>query len=199
MGRVIGLRMLAILLATCAAVATGCDSGRIVNTEDARPTTPTSASTAPPVPRSNDMLANAFDFYAQPDGFTGYFFTSPSKRWVCAIVPREKAGCQSSTGSKIAITGAPASVLDARGEDTAPNAIQVERVAEAQFVAIDPPGYSLLPGPAAILPFDKVLTVAGFRCNVQEATGISCLSELTGKGFTFSTDGYTLQYTDLPA
>jgi hypothetical protein len=42
------------------------------------------------------------------------------------------------------------------------------------------------------------LAVAAFRCNVQEASGISCLSEKTGKGFTFSADGYTLQYTDLP-
>ena len=90
-------------------------------------------------------------------------------------------------------------MLDAQGEETAPNAIQVDRAADAQFVAVDPPGYSLVPGPAAILPFNKVLTVAGFRCNVQEATGISCLSERTGKGFTFSTDGYTLQYSDLPA
>ena len=45
----------------------------------------------------------------------------------------------------------------------------------------------------------KVLIVSGFRCNVQEATGIACASEVSGNGFTFSADGFTLQYTDLPA
>lgn len=190
----------ALTLATAALLISGCSSGGIVNTDDARPTTQTKATTQPPTaPRSNDNLAKAFDFYAQPYGVTGYYFTSPSKRWMCAIVPRERAGCQSATGSRIAITGAPDSVLNAQGEDSAPNAIQVDRTNDAQFVAVDSPGYSLLPGPATILPFDKLLIVAGFRCNVQEASGMSCLSELTGKGFTFSTDGYTMQYTDLPA
>lgn len=193
------LRTFAVVFAACAAVTTACDSGRIVNTDEPRPTTQTSTTTAPPPAQRTETLVNAFDFYAQPNGLTGYYFTSPSKRWVCAVIPRERAGCQSATGSGIAITGAPDTVLDAQGEDTAPNAIQVDRVNDAQFVAIDPPGYSLLPGPAAILPFGKVLTVAGFRCNVQEASGISCLSEFTGKGFTFSADGYSLQYTDLPA
>jgi len=70
--------------------------------------------------------------------------------------------------------------------------------ADAQFASLDPPGYALVPGPATVLPFGEVLAVAAFRCNVQEASGISCLSEKTGKGFTFSADGYTFQYTDLP-
>jgi hypothetical protein len=74
----------------------------------------------------------------------------------------------------------------------------VGRVTEPQFAAIDAPGYSPVPGPAAILPFGKVLIVSGFRCNVQETMGISCASEVTGDGFTFSADGFSLQYTDLP-
>ena len=59
-------------------------------------------------------------------------------------------------------------------------------------------GYALVPGPATVLPFGEVLAVAAFRCNVQEASGISCLSEKSGRGFTFSADGFTFQYTDLP-
>jgi hypothetical protein len=82
--------------------------------------------------------------------------------------------------------------------DTAPNAITVDGAADAQFASLDPPGYALVPGPATVLPFGEVLAVAAFRCKVQEASGISCLSEKTGKGFTFSADGYTFQYTDLP-
>ena len=55
-----------------------------------------------------------------------------------------------------------------------------------------------MPGPAKVLQFNRILAAAGFRCNVQES-GVSCLSELSGKGFTFSADGYTPQYTDVPA
>jgi hypothetical protein len=149
---------------------------------------------------TNDTLANAFDYASpQSDGQTAYYFTSPSKRWVCAIIPRDTAGCQSATGSTIPVKGAPATVPGQDATNSAPNAIQVGRLAEPGFAALDAPGYSLVPGPAVVLPFGKVLIVSGFRCNVQEATGISCASEVTGKGFTFSADGYTLQYTDLPA
>ena len=192
----------AILAAgTGAVISTACSSGTIVNTDDGATPAPATAPAAPsPSKRpSNDNLANAFDYAAHgADGETGYYFTSPSKRWVCAIFPRKTAGCQSSTGSAIAVKGAPTSVPGPQATDTAPNAIMVDRAADAQFASLDPPGYALVPGPATVLPFDEVLVVAGFRCNVQEASGISCLSEKTGKGFTFSADGYTLQYTDLP-
>ena len=40
------------------------------------------------------------------------------------------------------------------------------------------------------------LAAAGFRCNVQES-GVSCQSDTSGKGFTFSADGFVPQYTDL--
>lgn len=192
----------ALPLLVAALTSAGCDSGTIVNTDEARPTIQTSTTTPPPLADrpTNDALANAFDFAApRPDGQTAYYFTSPSKRWVCAIVPRETAGCQSSTGSTIPITGAPDTVPGPDGTDAAPNAIQVGRLGEPGFATLDAPGYSLVPGPAAVLPFGKVLIVSGFRCNVQETTGISCASEVSGNGFTFSADGFTLQYTDLPA
>jgi hypothetical protein len=210
-----------LVLATAAVLVAGCASGGIVNNDDPRPTMQTSTSSTPPLaaPPDNEHLANAFDYAAQNDapqtsapqtsaaqtsaaqndGETGYYFTSPSKRWVCAVIPREAAGCQSSTGSTIPITGAPDSVPGADGTESAPNAIQVGVETDAQFASVEAPGYSLVPGPAVVLPFGEVLIVAGFRCNVQEATGISCASEVSGKGFTFSADGATLQYTDLPA
>jgi hypothetical protein len=190
-----------VLGATVAVLAAGCGSDTIVNTDDARPTTATSTSAPPPLPNpaTNDALANAFDYAApQADGQTAYYFTTPSKRWVCAVIPRDSAGCQSATGSAIPIKGAPDTVTGQDGTDGIPNAIRVGRDADPQFATLDAPGYSLVPGPAVVLPFGKVLTVSGFRCNVQETTGISCASELTGKGFTFSADGYSFQYTDLP-
>lgn len=192
----------ALPLFAAALISAGCDSGTVVNTDEARPTIQTSTTPPPPLGNrpTNDALANAFDYAApQPDGQTAYYFTSPSKRWVCAIVPRETAGCQSSTGSTIPITGAPDTVPGTDGTDAAPNAIQVGRLGESRFATLDPPGYSLVPGPAVVLPFGKVLIVSGFRCNVQEATGISCASEVSGNGFTFSADAFTFQYTDLPA
>jgi hypothetical protein len=196
-------RLAAMLLAvaTAALISAGCSDGTIVNTDDAPTPTPLAAPPAPSpskVPSSKN-LANAFDYAAQgPDGETGYYFTSPSKRWVCAIFPRKTAGCQSSTGSAIPIEGAPTSVPGPQATDAAPNAITVDSTGDAQFASVDPPGYALVPGPATVLPFGEVLAVATFRCNVQEASGISCLSEKSGKGFTFSADGYTSQYTDLP-
>lgn len=195
------MRVAALVLATLALLTAGCSSGGIVNTDDARPTTPTTTTTTAPLPApaDNANLANAFDFAAPQNDETAYYFTSPSKRWVCAIIPRETAGCQASTGSTIPIAGAPDTVPGPQGTDAAPNAIQVGIQTDPGFATLDAPGFSLVPGPATILPFQKVLIVAGFRCNVQEATGISCASEVSGKGFTFSADGFTLQYTDLVA
>ena len=40
--------------------------------------------------------------------------------------------------------------------------------------------------------------MARFRCNIQEETGVSCLSEQSGDGFTFSADGFVPQYTEVP-
>ena len=188
-----------VALAAVAVITAGCSPGLVTTTGDAPSATATSAAVQTTTNRpTNDHLANAFDYLATPDGRSAYYFTSPSSRWVCAIFPRDKVGCQASTGAAIPIEGAPDTVPDAQGEDTSPNAIQLARTGDVQFTALDTPGYGLVPGPAAVLAFDKVLIVADFQCNVQEATGISCQSLLSDKGFTFSTDGFTPQYTDLP-
>ena len=86
----------------------------------------------------------------------------------------------------------------ADGTQAKPTALVIDRTDDAQFVAAEGDPFSLQPGPAATLPFGTVLAVAGFRCNVQEASGVSCGSESSGKGFTFATDGYQLTYTDVP-
>ena len=61
-----------------------------------------------------------------------------------------------------------------------------------------PPRFAPSPGPATLLPFNRILAVGGFRCNVQQTSGVSCLSESSGKGFTFSEDGFTAVYTNVP-
>ncbi|AKS36537.1 hypothetical protein [Mycolicibacterium goodii] len=193
-----------------AGLLAGCSSGAVVNTGDAPPHTPTTTTT--PVPRyGTTNLVNAADYAIPVNGRTGYYFTSPSGRWRCAILPRDRAGCESSSGlsARLPITGAPDVIVD--GEPTAPNAIAVDREHDAGFLALQDPLFSVdtsamettdATDSTAVevqtLPFGKVLAVAGFRCNVQEATGVSCVRELTGRGFTFSGDGYTLTYTDIP-
>ncbi|KWX68573.1 hypothetical protein [Mycobacterium sp. NAZ190054] len=178
-----------------------CSGPTVVNTEDgSRPPAPA----APPAPTttrpSNAHLADAHDFVARVDGQTGYYFTSPSGRWECAIVPRVRAGCQNAQNSaRIGVTAAPEEVPGADGEPTVPNAIVVDRTADPAFVALEEPAFGPDPGPGTVLPFNRILAAAGFRCNVQESVGISCLSELSGKGFTFSADTYSPQYTDVPA
>jgi hypothetical protein len=188
---------------TAAAVAlavAGCSSGPVVNTDNTAAAVQPGA-TAPPStpPPSNAHLVDAFDYVAHIDDATRYYFTTPSGRWRCAIVPRVKAGCQAAGSAGLGIDGAPDTVPDAQGEPAAPNAIVIDRGGDPHFASLQEPEFTPDPGPANTLQFNRILAAAGFRCNVQESSGVSCLSELTGRGFTFSTEGYTLQYTDVPA
>ena len=168
----------------------GCSSGTVVNTSEA----PAQPAAAPPVastpPPSNVHLVNAFDYFAEVGDTTGYYFTTPSGKWRCAILTRTKAGCQASSSWQ--------SGLGVEGEPDSTNAIVVDEQGDPQFVALDQPEFSLESVKPKVLQFNRILAAAGFRCNVQES-GVSCLSEASGKGFTFSTDGFTPQYTDVPA
>lgn len=195
-----------VLTAVCATTLTvaGCSGVHIVNTDDNAPPSLVASPTETSTPRpSNAHLANAFDYAGHPQDqdLAVYYFTTPSGRWACAIVPREKAGCQSTAGgqSAMGITGEPESVPDAAGQPVSPNAIIVDRRNGAQFVALEQPEFTPEPGPANVLQFNRILAAAGFRCNVQESAGVSCLSELTGEGFTFSDEGMLPVYTDVPA
>jgi hypothetical protein len=188
-------------LVVLAVLSVSCSGQRIVNTDEPPAATPaTSPLPPPPPPPSNRHLVDAFDYVGHPEGGTAYFFTSPSGSWACAIVPRVKAGCQSATGwpSALGVTGEPDSVPDAAGEDVPPNAVVVNREGDAHFAALEQPEFALDPESANVLKFNKILAAAGFRCNVQES-GVSCLSEFSGKGFTFSADGFMPQYTEVPA
>jgi hypothetical protein len=179
-------------------VVTGCSGGGVVNTGEWA-TFPTTASPAPPPlpPVDSAHMANAFDFVEYPDDLPAYYFASPSGRWQCAILPRDKAGCQATGGGALRIAGAPDTVKNADGEEMAPNAVVVAPDGDAQFVALDEPGFSP-PQPANVLPFNRTLITARFRCNIQEAKGVSCLSEQSGLGFTFSADEFLPQYSEVP-
>lgn len=187
--------------ATVASLAlAGCSGATVINTGEP-PAQTAAAQTAPPsTPPSNAHLVNAYDYVGHAGETTGYYFTTPSGKWRCAILAHTKAGCQASSSwrSGLGITGEPDSVPDAAGQDATPNAIVVDREGDPQFVALEQPDFWLDPGPGNALQFNRILAAAGFRCNVQES-GVSCQSETTGKGFTFSAEGFTPQYTDVPA
>ncbi|MCV7414793.1 hypothetical protein [Mycolicibacterium litorale] len=185
--------------ALAATVLAACTGPAVVTTDDAGPAASATPTAPPPPPLNNTNLVNAFYFGAPVDGFTQYFFTTPSGRWECAIVPRVQAGCQAADGAALGIEGAPDTVADAAGEDTEPTAIVVGRDGEPAFVALPDAPFTPDAATAGVLQFNQVLAVAGFRCNVQEATGVSCLSERSGRGFTFSAEGFTPQYTEVPA
>jgi hypothetical protein len=191
--------MRAITLVSSALLAlTGCTSEGVVNTDEPRPTIPVETAAGPELPPTNSAhLANAFDYVAHPDDQAAYYFATPSGRWQCAILPRDKAGCQGTGGGVTSIAGAPDTVPDAAGEETPPNAIVIEPEGDAHFAALDARAFSA-PEPAKVLPLNRTLIVARFRCNIQEETGVSCLSEESGAGFTFSADGFEPQYTEVP-
>jgi hypothetical protein len=186
------------LLCALAVTLAGCSAERIVNNDEPRPTLSTTPAKLAPPPPPNNHLVNAFDYAARPSGQAVYYFITPSGRWLCAIVPHVHAGCQSSSfPSAMGVRGEPATVLDALGGQTTPNALLVERDGDPRFVGLDQSEFAL--ETAKVLPFNKILAAAGFRCNVQEASGVSCMSEASGKGFTFSVEGVVPQYTEVPA
>ena len=70
----------------------------MVNTSEPPAQTAAAGPTATPsTPPSNVHLVNAFDYVAHVGDITGYYFTTPSGKWRCAILARTKAGCQASS------------------------------------------------------------------------------------------------------
>lgn len=192
------MRVLCLISAAALLVA-GCSGERIVNNDEPRPQAPVTTTTALPAPPPNSAhLVDAFDFVAHPAGEAVYYFTTPSGRWACAIIPRQKAGCQSAADwqSGMGITGEPDTVPSVTGEETTPNALVVSRDGDATFVALEQPEFVL--DTANVLPFNRILVAAGFRCNVQES-GVSCMSEASGKGFSFAPEGFVPHYIEVPA
>lgn len=186
------------LMSAAAILVAGCSAERIVTTDEPFVVSPTPTTAGPPPQPNGAHLVDAFDYVAHPAASAVYHFTTPSGRWACAIVPRDKAGCQSATApqSGMNVTGEPDVVPNDAGEQAAPNAIVIERDGEPRFVALSQPEFVL--DDAKVLQFNRILAVAGFRCNVQEA-GVSCMSEATGKGFTFAPEGFQPRYTEVPA
>ena len=148
-----------------------------------RPSHAETTASPSPTGRSDPNLVNAHNFYLEADDAKGYYFTTPSGKWNCAILPRTEAGCQTAAGApRLGIPGEPDTVRGAGGAAVAPNAIAVGDQADPGFTWLDRPGFSPKSGKPLTLDFNKTLAAAGFRCNVQNS-GVSCANEITRKGF----------------
>lgn len=186
-----------VWFAAAAALTAACGHVGVVNTPGGPQSEVSAPPPSPPALQGDTHLANAFDFYVKTDTESAYYFTTPSGKWNCAIVPHSAAGCQSAAGPSLGITGAPATVQNGDGQDVAPNAVQIGDDGGAAFVRVDSPGFALASGKPPKLDFAVTLAAAGFRCNVQES-GVSCLNEATRQGFTFSPESLVPQYTPVP-
>jgi hypothetical protein len=184
-----GTRAAACALTTAATAVAGCAGPTVINTGDAAGSAVSAPAAAPSTQPTNAHLVNAHDYVAHVGDTTGYYFTTPSGKWRCAILAHDRAGCQGA--------GSWRSGLGVAGEPDATNAVVVDEQGDPQFVTLDTPDFWLQQGPAAVLGFNKILAAAGFRCNVSEV-GVSCVSDTSGRGFTFAADGFIPRYTDVP-
>lgn len=189
----------AVLAGATSSLVAGCSSETVVDTGEWATITPMESVAATPSPPPVDPahLVNPADYVAHPNYQEGYYFTTPSGRWNCGIIARTWAGCQAASG-ELGVAGAPATVPTPNGGEAPPNAIVIDPQGDARFVAFDRPEFTLTTGPANVLPFNRTLVAAGFRCNIQEQFGVACMSDQSGKSFSFSADGMVPQYTEVP-
>jgi len=164
-----------------------------VSTTDALPSPPPAAAIS---------LVDPATFAWGEGGLQGFFFTTPSGLWRCAILADsaqggsddQMAGCQPSSSMPMNVAGAP-SVPDHYSRNaTAPNAILVNATEDARFASLSQAlfwRYDTTP----VLSYGQTLSANGFSCNVKES-GVSCRSDDSGKGFTFSTGGYQFDYIE---
>ena len=161
--------MRVLRLAVCMIIATltvACAHSVVVNTGESPSRTQPAASPSP-TGRSDPNLVDAHEYYVTSDNVKGYYFTTPSGKWICAIIPHSEAGCQAAGGGPaISILGGPDTVEGPDGAAVTPNAIAVNDDGEPGFTWLDPPGFSVPTGKAMVLDFNKTLAAAGFRCNV---------------------------------
>ncbi|WP_143536516.1 DUF6636 domain-containing protein [Rhodococcus sp. 05-2254-6] len=155
-----------------------------------------------PPPAAAISLVDPATFARGEGGLQGFFFTTPSGLWRCAILADsaqggsddQMAGCQPSSSMPMNVAGAP-SVPDHYSRNaTAPNAILVNATEDARFASLSQAlfwRYDTTP----VLPYGQTLSANGFSCNVKES-GVSCRSDDSGKGFTFSTGGYQFDYIE---
>jgi hypothetical protein len=182
------LIVISTMLAGCSGSATKS------NTADA-------TSQQAPGARTSSPHVDAQPYFASSGGVNGYYFTSPSGKWRCAIIEdgsMAQAGCQPATNVEpgMGVRGAPNVEDKISHLQVQPNAIRVTPTNGAEFAHLGQPVFWRTDGEAKVLPYNRVLAAGGFSCNVQQ-TGVACKDDRSTQGFTFSTDGYSFTYTDV--
>ncbi|WP_141214705.1 MULTISPECIES: hypothetical protein [unclassified Rhodococcus (in: high G+C Gram-positive bacteria)] len=165
-------------------------------------TEPAPDPAVPTVPSPTVNLVDAVTF-AYSGGLGGHYFTTPSGLWRCAILSNagdsgaydQMAGCQPKASMVMDVAGAPQVPDHATGRPVAPNAILVGPTDNARFASLSQALFWREDGTTPVLAYGQTLMVNGFSCNVQQF-GVSCRSDSSGKGFRFSTDGYTFEYVE---
>ena len=153
------------------------------------PTTTTAAPTSSSAPQANPQ-----DYAGKAPGW--YYFSSPSGKFECgiAVLDTSIAGCHGSLpDSAPRVPG-----IGASRTAVAPNTVQLIAGSAAKFESLGDPKFHRFDGPAAVLPYGEVLTVAGsgstngLQCTVDEQTGVTCTDQV-GHGFTVSGDDFDLR------
>ncbi|WP_430336251.1 hypothetical protein [Rhodococcus sp. ACT016] len=192
----------ALILASCASESDSATSGDVPSTTEASELSqqPQESETPKPAP----SLVDPVEFSFNPRGqLTGYFFTTPTGLWRCAILidsaqqgpDSQMAGCQPKTSTDLNVAGAPLVPDHAPGNPVPPNAILVNRTDEARFARLSQALFWRTDGVTPVLGYGQTLSTDEFSCNVQEA-GVSCRSDGSDHGFTFSTDRYQYIYVE---
>lgn len=179
------------LVMTCAVLLIGACGGSPGASEPATSASPTR------------QLATPNDYVSRGSRYPQWGFVTPSSEWMCVIGAYPSGG--DNAACAVSPNQGPLPIADVpfaqapTGEISSqiPNVISIPESSDPAFRVVAEPIWSGADPPRE-LPYDTVLQVGGFSCNVQRA-GVSCRSDSTGMGFTFSTKGYELTYTDVPA
>lgn len=141
-------------------------------------------------------VADARTYFANSGGIDGYYFTTPTGRWHCAIIvggEPHMAGCQPSTntGAGIGVKGAPTVESNYSHKQVPPDTILIERGSEPRFAVLRQAVFRLASEQAKVLPYNTSLSADGFTCTARDS-GVSCADDASRKGFTFSTEGFSM-------
>ncbi|OYD69912.1 hypothetical protein [Rhodococcus sp. OK302] len=201
--------MFAAVIVCCTLTLTSCSSqgNPVASVGEAPSTTEVSDGlsqpSTPEAPQPGPTLVDPAAFAYSSGGLSGYFFTTPSGLWRCAILTfsaqrgsdAQMAGCQPKTSMDINVSGAPRVPDHGSGNPVAPNAILVNKTDDARFASLSQALFWRLDNATPTLAYGETLSTDGFSCNVQE-TGVSCRSDSSNHGFTFSTNGFDFNYTE---
>ncbi|WP_169812225.1 PASTA domain-containing protein [Nocardia xishanensis] len=189
-------RAAAAFAATLTVLLTGCSTGSS-DTATAPTATTTQVPAAPAAaatPGKSAKPADTAEYRQDDDGFgrAGYFFTSPSGAFSCAIFDASVSAYGTPVGA--ACQGRAATPAGAQG-----CAKSEGLQAPVPGLGVGPSGTTffcnvgspLFTTTSTVLPYDSSLTANGYTCHSAQS-GVSCQENLNGKGFRVSRESSAL-------